>query len=64
MSPLGDVHFYAKKCGAKKVSKRWRFGGRFLEAFMVLDYGVYGVLVFWRLRRRYSSVRARFCADR
>ena len=28
---------------------------------MVLDYGV---LVFWRLRRRYSSVRARFCADR
>ena len=40
MSPVGDVHFYAKKCGAKKVSKRLRFGGRILGAFMVLDYGV------------------------
>ena len=29
ISPVGDVHFYAKKCGAKKVSKRLRFGGRF-----------------------------------
>ena len=63
MSPLGDVHFYAKKCGATKVSKRLRFLGGFLGVFMVLDYGVYGVLIFWRLRRRYSSVRARFCAD-
>ena len=62
MSPVGDVHFYAKNAVLNRCRKGCVLGG-VLGAFMVLDYGVYGVLVFWRLRRRYSSVRARFCAD-
>ena len=64
MSPVGDVYFHAKKV----VLKRCRKGGVSLGVLGGVSVGVlggvYGVLVFWRLRRRYSSVRARFCADR
>ena len=59
MSPVGDVHFHAKKV----VLKRCRKGGVLGGVSVGVSVGVYGVLVFWRLRRRYSSVRARFCAD-
>ena len=52
MSPVGDMHFYAEKNGAKNVLKLWTINGVYPDVYNDVYYGV---SISAPILRRWSS---------